>query len=124
MYKLDQYYGKFDLVYSGGVVEHLEEGKVIHLFKEQAKTAKYVFVVIPTRYEYEDSPYKRYPYTINDLVNFGNKAGLKKKSVIDFHDINSPLAYFLKNFLSLFLYKWLQVQFSYSRRIGVVFKTN
>jgi hypothetical protein len=87
MFNLTKYYGQFDLVYSGGVLEHIEEEVAIRLLTEQGKVAKRIVTVIPTRLEEQKAPVSRFPYGIKELVSFGEKAGLKPLSVLLFKGI-------------------------------------
>lgn len=47
---LAKYYGKFDLAYSLGVLEHFDRADTVRLLKEQGKCARLVAIAIPTFY--------------------------------------------------------------------------
>jgi SAM-dependent methyltransferase len=48
-FDLTRFHGRFDLVYSLGVVEHFEPDTTIELLREQARVAPRVLAAIPTR---------------------------------------------------------------------------
>jgi len=88
MFDLNKFYGLFDIVYSGGVLEHLDKTEAIKLLQEQAKIAPLVVTVIPTKNEKKSSPISRYSYEIKDLISFGNEAGLKPFAIFIFKGVD------------------------------------
>jgi 2-polyprenyl-3-methyl-5-hydroxy-6-metoxy-1,4-benzoquinol methylase len=113
MFDLTSYYNKFDLVYSGGVLEHLDQGKVIQLLQEQSKVAPTIVAVIPTKSELKAAPIKRYYYSTNDLRDFGERAGLKTVGIFYF---KGTIPHFYQTEIE-------KVDKPPAERIGIVYKS-
>ncbi|MCG2692333.1 class I SAM-dependent methyltransferase, partial [Microgenomates group bacterium] len=122
MFNLTEHYGRFDVVYSGGVLEHLDETETIKLLSEQSKVAKLVLTVIPTKSEKQKAPILRFPYGIKELVSFGEKAGLKPYSVLLFKGIESSQCHRLTKHKDLDVFIQ-SLDLIPAQRIGVVFKS-
>lgn len=89
MFNLAGFYNKFDIVYSGGVVEHLDTTEAVTFLEEQKKVAKYIVTVIPTISEEQKAPIRRFPYGVKELVNLGISAGLLPHSVLLFKGVEA-----------------------------------
>ncbi len=120
MFDLARFLGQFDIVYSGGVLEHLDEKSAVKLLAEQGNVARYVVTVIPTKSEEQKAPIPRYPYGVRALVDFGTKAGLKSHSVLLFKGIE-PKHYVVdeQNNIDDFIVSLNKIS---AQRIGVVFE--
>lgn len=87
MFDLRNFYGRYDIVYSGGVLEHLDEYKAVKLLLQQKKVATYIVVVIPTKSEKHKAPIPRFPYGVKELIDFGKRAGLQINSILLFKGV-------------------------------------
>ena len=76
-FDLSKYYGKYDVAFSDGVIEHFEYKEAARAIREQAKTARYVAVAVPTRYLDEPFDGYRYPYTLRSLVALCKRCDLE-----------------------------------------------
>lgn len=78
---LSSYYGKYDLAYSSGVLEHFYHDDAVEVMRQEARTAPHVFVLVPSHYCWErsrattDGIYER--YTVERLERVVNEAGLE-----------------------------------------------
>ena len=122
-FDLSKYYGKFDLVYSVGVVEHFDRKTTIVLLKEQAKCAKYVIAVIPTKFtRYSGEITDERIYTISQLRGIFKYAGLEIMGKFGYGNVVSPFHNWVHRFLPHGLYRILQNNFSYAMGIGCIGK--
>ncbi|HUW22547.1 MAG TPA: class I SAM-dependent methyltransferase [bacterium] len=122
-FDLSKYYGKFDLVYSVGVVEHFDRKTTIVLLKEQAKCAKYMIAVIPTKFtRYSGEITDERIYTISQLRGIFKYAGLEVIGKFGYGNIVSPFHNWVHRLLPHGLYRILQNNFSYAMGIGCIGK--
>jgi len=75
-FDLSKYYGRFDVAFSDGVIEHFRPEQAVQAIREQAKTATYVIVAVPTRCLNEPFEGYRYPHTLRSLKAVCRRAGL------------------------------------------------
>jgi len=75
-FDLSKYYRGFDLAFSDGVVEHFRPEHAVQAIREQANTAKYVVVAVPTKYLNEPFEGYMYPHTLRSLKAVCKRAGL------------------------------------------------
>jgi SAM-dependent methyltransferase len=75
-FDLSNYYGKYDVAFSDGVIEHFRPEEAARVIHEQAKTARYVVVAVPTRYLDEPFDGYKYPYTLRSLEALCRHCGL------------------------------------------------
>jgi len=76
-FDLSDEYGKHDLAFSVGVLEHFDRKITIQLLQEQARCAKQVMICIPTKYTaYADPITDERIYTIAQLRDIVSDAGL------------------------------------------------
>jgi len=122
-FELSKYYNKFDLVYSVGVVEHFDKKTTVALLKEQARCAKYVICVIPTKYtKHAAKITDERIYTISQLCRIFKDAGLEVMDKFGYGNIVSPVHNWLHRLLPHGLYRILQNNFSYAMGIGCIGK--
>jgi len=74
-FHLEKYYGKFDLAYSIGVLEHFDRDATIGLLQKQAKCAQIVVLNVPSKYTPEIIDETIYSFF--DLRKIMSAAGLK-----------------------------------------------
>ncbi len=85
-FNLSKYYRGFDLAFSSGLIEHFRFEQAVQAIREQAKTAKYVVVAVPTKYLNEPFEVPRYPYTLRSLESLCRRAGLLTVQKLAFGD--------------------------------------
>jgi len=76
-FDLAAYHGRFDLVYSLGVVEHFDPDVTVALLREQARCAPRVLTVVPTAYtRYSAEVTDERLYRRGDVARMLRQAGL------------------------------------------------
>jgi len=116
---LEPFHGRFDLTFSGGVVEHYPRETTVELLREQARCSPAVLVSIPTRHTQwisgitDDAHF----YSLPALKHMIREAGLDIVSSGAFCDVQSPLSIWLSRLVPLPLYRWVQRKFTFA--VGV-----
>lgn len=109
-FNLSPHYGRFDLAYSCGVLEHFDRDVTVKLLQEQARCARYVLIQIPTKYtaltgEITDERI----YTIFELKRIVQDSGLKVVTAFGYGDITvTRTQIWLRRMLPRMLWRWLQ----------------
>lgn len=109
-FDLAPYHGRFDLVYSCGVLEHFDRDVTVKLLREQAHCAKYVLIQIPSRYtaltgEITDERI----YTMPELKAIVRDAGLRIITAFGYGDVTTtPRQIWLRRLLPRMVWRWLQ----------------
>ncbi|HTI39456.1 MAG TPA: class I SAM-dependent methyltransferase [Vicinamibacterales bacterium] len=86
-------HGKFDLVYSLGVVEHFDADVTVTLIQEQARCAPVVLIVIPTRHtRFAAPPTDERFYSRRQFEGLVAKTGLRIRESFVFGDLPTPAA--------------------------------
>lgn len=79
LYDLSRYYGRFDVTYSIGVLEHFVEPDAIKILTEQSKCAPWLLISIPSRHvwkrEHESFDGLMLPHTPSSLRSLVQGAG-------------------------------------------------
>jgi SAM-dependent methyltransferase len=123
-FDLQRYYGIFDLCFSVGVIEHFDKEITIKLLQEQAKCAKYVIAVIPSKYtKYTGEITDERIYNIRQFKQICKEAGLIDISAFGYGDIPTWLHTFIRYCLPFGVYRILQNYFSYAMGLGCVGKS-
>ncbi len=118
VFDLSSYYGKFDLVYSLGVLEHYEADVTVDLIREQARCARFVLVSVPTRFTCYAAPvtderlYRR--KQVSDLIR---RAGLQVRESFVYGDVPTRFALNLERFLPKLLHRGIRYFLSYGMGI-------
>lgn len=87
-FDLSAYHGKFDLVFSNGVLEHFDRDITIELLREQSKCARNVLIQIPTKHTAQsDGITDERIYSIDQLANIVRDAGLKVDAKFGYGDL-------------------------------------
>lgn len=109
-FDLSSYYGRFDLVYSCGVLEHFDRDITIQLLREQAKCAHRVLIQIPTRYTaYTGEITDERIYTIKQLRRIVQDAELQVEAAFGYGDVTATSAQiWLRRLLPRAIYRYLQ----------------
>jgi SAM-dependent methyltransferase len=113
-FDLSVHYGRFDLVFSLGVVEHFEPEITVQLLREQARCARYVLVSVPTRFTHYAAPvtderlYRR--GQLNTLVR---RAGLRVRESFVLGDVPSAFARNLERALPGLVFRRVKHMFTY-----------
>lgn len=109
-FNLTPFYGRFDMAYSVGVLEHFDRDVTIRLLKEQARCARHVLICIPTRFTcYSDGITDERIYTIKQLKEIVYEAGLDVVTQFGFGDVSVTRAQiWLKRLLPHAVYRLLQ----------------
>jgi SAM-dependent methyltransferase len=118
---LGKYHGRFDLVFSLGLIEHFETDLTVKLLKEQARCARYVLSVIPTRHTLACHPYmdeKHYgPHGLRSLYK---KAGLKVTRLWGYGDVPLTWARVLRFGLPPLLHRFLAGHLSLTMSLACI----
>ncbi len=120
-FDLSRYYGKFDLVYSLGVVEHFEPEVTVRLIKEQARCGRLVLVAVPTRFtHYADPVTDEQLYRRKQVSALVRQAGLQVRQSFVYGDIPTRTALYLGRCLPKVLYRGLQHFWTYGMGVCCV----
>ncbi|NWF75245.1 MAG: class I SAM-dependent methyltransferase [Nitrospirae bacterium] len=123
-FNLNKYYRRFDLCFSVGVIEHFDKDVTVKLLQEQAKCAKFIIAVIPSRYtKYTGKITDERIYNIWQLKRICIEAGLIDISTFGYGDIPTSLHMFIRYCLPFGIYRILQNYFSYAMSLGCLGKS-
>lgn len=118
-FDLSAYHGSFDLCFSVGVIEHFDRDTTIRLLMEQARCARIVVAVIPTKYtRYAEPITDERIYKIGQFKRICHEAGLRNITSFGYGDIPTSAHFFIKHLLPYGFYRVLQNRFSYAMGIG------
>jgi hypothetical protein len=107
-FDLTEYYGRFDLTFSAGVLEHFERETTIALLREQAKCARYVMTTIPTKNTRYAGPITdEHFYSVRKFRQLFKKAGLVDLKSWGFGDTPSLTGRLARYLLPLIIYRYL-----------------
>lgn len=120
-FDLTKYHGKFDLVFSNGVLEHFDRDVTVKLLGEQAKCAPKVLIQIPTKHTAQsDGITDERIYTINELAKMVEDAGMRVEARFGYGDLASTTTnLLLRRALPRAAWRWLQNR-GYAYCIAVV----
>lgn len=109
-FDLSSEYGKHDLAFSLGVLEHFDRDITIQLLSEQSKCARHVLIEIPTKYTaFTGSITDERIYSIRQLKKIVNESDLKVVASFGFGDVMAtPYYTWLKRLLPHGVYRLLQ----------------
>jgi len=116
-FDLSQFYDKFDLVYSCGVLEHFDRDVTIQLLREQSQCAPLVLIQVPTRFTIYTGPITdERIYTMRQLSQIVVEAGLCPIARFGYGDVTATSAHkWLRRLLPRGIWRWLQNQgFAYA----------
>ncbi len=120
-FDLSRYYGKFDLVYSLGVVEHFEPAVTVQLIHEQARCSRFVLVAVPTRYSRYAAPVTdERLYRRRQVCNLVHRAGLLVRESFVYGDVPTRTAVSLGGCLPRVFYRRLRHFWTYGMGICCV----
>jgi SAM-dependent methyltransferase len=89
-FDLSAYYGKFDLAFSCGVLEHFDRETTVQLLVEQAKCAKQVIIQIPTRYTtYAGGITDERIYSVGELAKIVKDSGMAVESTFGYGELSA-----------------------------------
>ena len=104
----------FDLAFSLGLVEHFDRPVTVEMLRAQARAARTVMVVIPTRHtEHADGISDERIYSLRELEGIVLDAGMKVADAFVFGDVPTRASYLARRLLPPDLYFLLQRRFSY-----------
>jgi SAM-dependent methyltransferase len=120
-FDLAPYYGRFDLVYSCGVLEHFDRDVTIQLLLEQTKCAPRALIQIPTRFTaYADGITDERIYTIGELRRMVKEVGLRVEAAFGYGDVTArPTQILLRRLLPRGVWRMLQ-NWGYAYGIAVI----
>ncbi|MBL8482421.1 MAG: class I SAM-dependent methyltransferase [Rhodocyclaceae bacterium] len=118
---LSRHYGRYDLAYSCGVLEHFDREITVRLLQEQAKCARQVLIQVPTRYTaYAAAITDERIYSIDQLAAIVRDAGLRVAAKFGYGDLAATRAHrILRNALPRALWRLLQNR-GYAFSIAVI----
>lgn len=117
---LRAFYGRFDLAYSCGVLEHFDREVTVNLLREQAKCASHVLIQIPSRYTaYTGQITDERIYTIRELRRIVEDAGMRVVAAFGYGDVTvTPIQIWVRRLLPRGVWRWLQNRgFAYSMAV-------
>jgi SAM-dependent methyltransferase len=120
-FDLAPHYGRFDLVYSLGLVEHFERVVTIQLIAEQARCGRVVLVAVPTRFTRYAAPvtderlYRR--RQVGKLVRL---AGLRVKESFVYGEVPTAVAKNLERYLPGIMFRRVKHLWTYGMGICCV----
>jgi SAM-dependent methyltransferase len=110
----------FDLAFSLGLVEHFDREVTVAMLAAQARAARYVVVVIPTRHtERADGITDERIYTLRELEALVREAGMRVIDGFAFGDVPTRSGYWLRRLLPPDVYFQIQRRFSYGMNLCV-----
>jgi SAM-dependent methyltransferase len=109
-FDLSNFYGKYDLVFSNGVLEHFDRDVTVKLLQEQKKCAPKVLIQIPTKHTAQsDGISDERIYTINELARIVEDAGMRVESKFGYGDLASTRTnLLLRRAMPRAVWRWLQ----------------
>jgi SAM-dependent methyltransferase len=120
-FRLEPYYGRFDLVYSLGVVEHFDRDVTVRLLREQARCAPCVLAAVPTRYtKYSGVPTDERFYRRREVIAIVREAGLQVVDAFVYGQVPTTLAINAQRLLPKVLYRSVAHVASYGMGICCV----
>lgn len=111
-FDLSPFHGKFDLVYSCGVLEHFDREVTVQLLREQGRCAPFVLIQIPTRFTaYTGVITDERIYTMGELRRIVEEAGFIVRASFGYGDVNATSSLlWLRRLLPRALYRIFQNQ--------------
>jgi SAM-dependent methyltransferase len=120
-FDLKPYYASFDTCYSIGVIEHFDRDVTVQLLREQAKCARRIVAVIPTKYvKYTAGHTDERLYTIRQLASIFEEAGLGVVARFGYGDLPVGIHIWIKRLLPYGVYRLLQNRWTYAPGIACV----
>ena len=116
-FDLREYHGRFDLVYSCGVLEHFDREVTVQLLREQAKCASRVLIQIPTRFTaYTEPITDERIYSVTELRKIVEESGMHVVSAFGYGDVTvTRTQIWLRRLLPRMVWRELQnLGFAYS----------
>lgn len=109
-FDLRSFHGKFDLVYSCGVLEHFDRDVTVGLLAEQARCAPRVLIQVPTRFTAYTAPITdERIYTIRQLKSIVRESGMKVIGDFGYGDVTvTGSQIWLRRILPRMVWRWLQ----------------
>lgn len=117
-FDLSRYHGRFDLVYSAGVLEHWPREQTVALLREQSKCAPDVVLLVPSRYTpcHTDERF----YTLPQIAGLIRDAGLREVTRFAFGNVlHNRVHVWLRLLAPDGLYLALQKYGSFAMSLGV-----
>ncbi|MGH7408564.1 MAG: class I SAM-dependent methyltransferase [Candidatus Methylomirabilales bacterium] len=120
-FDLSRYHGRFDLVYSLGVVEHFEPEVTVQLIREQARCARVVLVAVPTRFTRYTGPVTdERLYRRRQVGLLVRRAGLRVRELFIYGEVPSRVARNLERLLPGVIYRRMKHIYTYGMGICCV----
>jgi SAM-dependent methyltransferase len=113
-FDLSRYHGRFDLVYSLGVVEHYDSEVTVRLIQEQARCARLVVVAVPTRYTRYAAPVTdERLYRRRQVVALVRRAGARVRESFVYGEVPTRVARNLERCLPGVVYRRVKQIWTY-----------
>lgn len=120
-FELSRHHGRFDLVYSLGVLEHFEPRVTIRLLQEQARCGRFVLLVVPTRFTCHAAPVTdEHLYGRRQVSALVRRAGLRVKESFVYGDVPTWTARVLSRALPAGVHQGLRGLLNYGMDICCV----
>ncbi|GAA1809656.1 class I SAM-dependent methyltransferase [Planosporangium flavigriseum] len=113
----EEWTGKFDLVFSLGLMEHFDRDVTVQLLREQARVSRNVMVVVPSRYTRYVGITDERIYSIHGWRSIFRDAGLTIDESLVFAEPPTKIARVARLALPLAVYKTLQRELTYGMSI-------
>jgi SAM-dependent methyltransferase len=111
---------EFDLAFSLGLVEHFDRPVTVEMLRAQARAARVVMVVIPTKHtEHADGISDERIYSLPQLEGIVRDAGIEIADAFVFGDVPTKTSYRMRRLVPPDLYFLLQRRFTYGMNLCV-----
>ncbi len=121
VFDLSRFHGRFDLVFSLGVVEHFEPETTVRLLQEQARCASVVLAAVPTRFTRYASPVTdERLYRRGQMCRLMSEAGLQVRESFVYGDVPTRAARNLERLLPGAAHRIVRNWFTYGMGICCV----
>lgn len=110
----------FDLAFSLGLVEHFDRSTTVDMLRAQARAARTVVVVIPTKHtEHADGITDERIYSLRELEAIVRDAGMRVTDAFVFGDVPTKSSYWMRRLLPPDVYFVIQRRFTYGMNLCV-----
>lgn len=123
-FDLSAYRGRFDLVFSSGVIEHYTAEDASRMLREQGTAARCVLVSIPTWFALKNDPQTEAsgarPIGHRELKQICRRAGLEVLKGFGYGVPDGPFSAVYRHLLPQVMQWFLQNHFSYACTVGCI----
>ena len=124
-FDLHEFHDRYDVAFSGGLVEHWHGTKTVELIAEHSRCAPRVQIEVPTRYTFlldfiPEVIADMHVYKAREFANRFRTAGLRVEKVYPVGGVPTRVRGILENLIPPVVFRRIQLAIGYSMGIGVV----